>query len=314
MFCLHNLHMTYHEKGCYRTHKGQVAMNVLGIPLHTIKEDTPKSIHDNYYLCDNGYANAEGFLTPHRGVRYHLREWNRGYGGPQNCQELFNLRHSFTRNVIKRTFGLLEVPREESRNMVTIEDDNAWADYVKMDPTAKEMHYKSWHFFTAWTKIFGKDCVNGDCGADPYKDANDIRIEEPWDTLVCYVPADEWNPDIGFISVEEEPPSSFNVNVDPIVNSSSATKRIENTSRKHKVHEAIGDIPKLVEMHAVILQHTRDLETFDENKQLMVTHRPVKDPKKMGIFLDLSKDSRVKWVRLLLVAKRAKASDCIPFL
>ncbi|KAL0418987.1 UNVERIFIED_CONTAM: hypothetical protein Sradi_1312200 [Sesamum radiatum] len=246
---------------------------------------------DNYYLCDNEYANAEGFLNPHRGVRYHLREWDRGYGGPQNCQELFNLRHSFTRNVIKRMFGLLEVQRdegssrwrwrrenkerrfsqqtwtikkeecliaglkslvvtgwEESRNMVTIEDDNAWDDYVKIDPTAKEMHYKSWHFFTAWTKIFGKDCVNGDCGADPYKDANDIRIEEPWDTLDCYVPTDEWNPDIGFINVEEEPPSSFNVNVDPIVNSSSATKRMENTSRKHKAHEAIGDIPKLVEM------------------------------------------------------------------
>ncbi|KAL0307700.1 UNVERIFIED_CONTAM: hypothetical protein Sangu_3014300 [Sesamum angustifolium] len=27
----------------------------------------------NYYLCDNGYANADGFLTPYRGVRYHLR-------------------------------------------------------------------------------------------------------------------------------------------------------------------------------------------------------------------------------------------------
>ncbi|KAL0438830.1 UNVERIFIED_CONTAM: hypothetical protein Slati_2366000 [Sesamum latifolium] len=64
---------------------------------------------ENYYSCDNGYANADGFLTPYRGVRYHLREWDRGSGGPQNRQELFNLKHSSTRNVIERTFALLKV-------------------------------------------------------------------------------------------------------------------------------------------------------------------------------------------------------------
>ncbi|KAL0401180.1 UNVERIFIED_CONTAM: hypothetical protein Slati_4147900 [Sesamum latifolium] len=64
---------------------------------------------ENYYLCDNGYKNGEGFLTPYRGVRYHLREWDRGTGGPQNRHELFNLRHSSARNVIERTFGLLKV-------------------------------------------------------------------------------------------------------------------------------------------------------------------------------------------------------------
>ncbi|KAL0311986.1 UNVERIFIED_CONTAM: hypothetical protein Sradi_5597900 [Sesamum radiatum] len=61
-----------------------------------------------YYLCDNGYANGEGFLTPYRGVRYHLKEWDRGGGGPQNAQELFNLRHAAARNGIERAFGLLK--------------------------------------------------------------------------------------------------------------------------------------------------------------------------------------------------------------
>ncbi|KAL0405287.1 UNVERIFIED_CONTAM: hypothetical protein Slati_3842600 [Sesamum latifolium] len=84
-----------HEKGRYRIRKGQVAVNVLGVC--------------NYYLCDNGYANAEGFLTRYRGVHYHLREWDRGAGGPQNKEELFNLKHSSARNVIERTFGLLKV-------------------------------------------------------------------------------------------------------------------------------------------------------------------------------------------------------------
>ncbi|KAL0355842.1 UNVERIFIED_CONTAM: hypothetical protein Sradi_4031100 [Sesamum radiatum] len=62
-----------------------------------------------YYLCDNGYANREGFLTPYRGVRYYLKEWDRGGGGPQNAQELFNLRHAAARNIIERSSGLLKI-------------------------------------------------------------------------------------------------------------------------------------------------------------------------------------------------------------
>ncbi|KAL0454243.1 UNVERIFIED_CONTAM: hypothetical protein Slati_0763500 [Sesamum latifolium] len=122
-----------HEKGRYRTRKGQVAVNVLGVCNPNMQfiyvlsgwegsaadsRVLRDAIHQhgglrvpvgNYYLCDNGYANAEGFLTPYRGVRYHLREWDRGAGGPQNKQELFNLKHSSARNVIERTFGLLKV-------------------------------------------------------------------------------------------------------------------------------------------------------------------------------------------------------------
>ncbi|KAL2226715.1 UNVERIFIED_CONTAM: hypothetical protein Sindi_2030200 [Sesamum indicum] len=39
-------------------------------------------------------ANAEGFLTPYRGVRYHLCEWDAGVRGPQNYREFFNLKHA----------------------------------------------------------------------------------------------------------------------------------------------------------------------------------------------------------------------------
>ncbi|KAG8379120.1 hypothetical protein BUALT_Bualt07G0055100 [Buddleja alternifolia] len=30
----------------------------------------------DYYLCDCGYTNGEGFLAPYRGVRYHMQEWD----------------------------------------------------------------------------------------------------------------------------------------------------------------------------------------------------------------------------------------------
>ncbi|KAL0283248.1 UNVERIFIED_CONTAM: hypothetical protein Sangu_2902800 [Sesamum angustifolium] len=112
-----------HEIGRYRTRKGQIAVNVLSVcnpnmqfiyALSGWEESVADShvlcdaIHrdcglrvpsSNYYLCDNGYANVEGFLMPYRGVRYHLREWDHGTGGPRNKEELFNLKHSSACNV-----------------------------------------------------------------------------------------------------------------------------------------------------------------------------------------------------------------------
>ncbi|KAK4394346.1 hypothetical protein Sango_1905400 [Sesamum angolense] len=122
-----------HEKGWYRTRKGQVAVNVLGVcnpnmqfifilsgweGSATDSRVLRDAIHrpnglrastGNYYLCDNGYVNVDDFLTPYRGVRYHLREWDRSAGGSQNKEELFNLKHSSARNVIERTFELLKI-------------------------------------------------------------------------------------------------------------------------------------------------------------------------------------------------------------
>ncbi|KAL0409498.1 UNVERIFIED_CONTAM: hypothetical protein Sradi_1884200 [Sesamum radiatum] len=83
------------DKGRYRNRKGQISINVLGVC----------SIDGKFTYVLSGW---KGFLTPYHGVRYHLRDWDRGSGGPQNWEELFNLRHSSARNVIERTFGLLK--------------------------------------------------------------------------------------------------------------------------------------------------------------------------------------------------------------
>ncbi|XP_020262563.1 protein ALP1-like [Asparagus officinalis] len=59
-----------------------------------------------YYLCDAGYTTMPGFISPYRGVRYHLNEYR---GRPiNNRRELFNLRHSSLRSKIESTFGLLK--------------------------------------------------------------------------------------------------------------------------------------------------------------------------------------------------------------
>ncbi|KAI3472510.1 hypothetical protein Pfo_031042 [Paulownia fortunei] len=62
----------------------------------------------NYYLCDNGYTNVDGFLSPYRSVRYHLDDWGEGNSRLRNKEKFFNMMHSKARNVIKRAFGLLK--------------------------------------------------------------------------------------------------------------------------------------------------------------------------------------------------------------
>ena len=65
-------------------------------------------IPGKYYLADAGYGLRSYCLTPYRGVRYHLKEWQSGNQRPQNKEELFNLRHASLRNVIERIFGVIK--------------------------------------------------------------------------------------------------------------------------------------------------------------------------------------------------------------
>ncbi|KAL0386300.1 UNVERIFIED_CONTAM: hypothetical protein Sradi_3024300 [Sesamum radiatum] len=63
----------------------------------------------NYYFVEYSYSNGEEFLSPYRGVRYHLKEvWDSGQNAPQNHEEFFNMKHASARNVIERMFGLLK--------------------------------------------------------------------------------------------------------------------------------------------------------------------------------------------------------------
>ncbi|CAN1337456.1 hypothetical protein LINPERPRIM_LOCUS37609, partial [Linum perenne] len=88
----------------YRNRKGEVSINVLGVcnpngEFIYYLSSREGSAHDarvlrgSYYLCDAGYANCEGFLTPFRGQRYHLREWGPG-SRPNTSEEYYNMKHS----------------------------------------------------------------------------------------------------------------------------------------------------------------------------------------------------------------------------
>nr|XP_043624682.1 protein ALP1-like [Erigeron canadensis] len=119
------------ERPRYRTRKGDIVTNVLGVcsqDMHFIfvlsgwegsatdgrvlrdALDRPhglKVARSGYYLVDAGYTNGEGFLAPYTGQRYHLNDWRDGHQ-PTTPKEFYNMKHSSARNVIERCFGLLK--------------------------------------------------------------------------------------------------------------------------------------------------------------------------------------------------------------
>ncbi|KAL8524666.1 hypothetical protein ACS0TY_014318 [Phlomoides rotata] len=126
-----DVHVPSLDKGHYRNRKGQVSVNVMAVCDMNMsfvyvltgwegsaadsgvlrdalnREHRLRIQRGTYYLCDNGYPNCEGFLTPYKGVRYHLSEWS--HRRPQNAHEYYNMKHTRARNVIEHTFGLLKM-------------------------------------------------------------------------------------------------------------------------------------------------------------------------------------------------------------
>ncbi|XP_042029784.1 uncharacterized protein LOC121776667 [Salvia splendens] len=104
------------DKPHYRTHKGQIATNTLAVcdrnmqfvfvlPGWEGSAGDSQVLHDAvmqkgglrvpqrcYYLCDNGYANSNGFLMLYKGVRYHLKEWGPDALGHLRCASYYPIK------------------------------------------------------------------------------------------------------------------------------------------------------------------------------------------------------------------------------
>ncbi|KAK4435084.1 hypothetical protein Salat_0671700 [Sesamum alatum] len=121
---------------------------------------------------------------------------------------------------------------------------------------------------------------------------------------------------------------SVNMNVDPEMNSSSATKRSKSSSRKRRLDDPLAELPKLVSMVSTfcetantraeklcrvlgsefgdpdqcgtVLDATRQLHNFDENEQFVIAQRLVNRPKDLELFYSLTGESHDRWVRLML--------------
>lgn len=57
---------------------------------------------------DSGYPNRQGYLATYKGTKYCPLEFRQG-PMPRGKKELFNCYHSSLRNVIERSFGVLEM-------------------------------------------------------------------------------------------------------------------------------------------------------------------------------------------------------------
>lgn len=119
------------ENNIFRDRKKNISQNVLGavnfdMTFSYVLTGWEGSAHDGrvledaktkgfphvqgkFMLGDCGYALSSTVLTPHRGVRCHLKEFQAANaGGPRNAKELFNLKHSSLRNVVERSFGVIK--------------------------------------------------------------------------------------------------------------------------------------------------------------------------------------------------------------
>ncbi|XP_021812810.1 uncharacterized protein LOC110755830 [Prunus avium] len=165
------------EKPKYRTRKGEIATNVLGVCSQDLQfiyvlAGWEGSAHDSrvlkdalsrrnglkvpngyYYLVDAGYTNGTGFLAPFRGQRYHLNDWRDGHR-PETPNEFFNMKHSSARNVIERREMALDPIEHQVDNQLvdgtletndyigTVESSDEWS--VWRQNLANEM-WNTWN-------------------------------------------------------------------------------------------------------------------------------------------------------------------------
>ncbi|KAH1097353.1 hypothetical protein J1N35_014274 [Gossypium stocksii] len=63
-------------------------------------------LEGKYYLADAGDGIQNRYITPYRGVQYHLKVFSDQ--GPENAKKVFNLRHSSLQIAIEHIFGILK--------------------------------------------------------------------------------------------------------------------------------------------------------------------------------------------------------------
>ncbi|KAL0327810.1 UNVERIFIED_CONTAM: hypothetical protein Sangu_1859000 [Sesamum angustifolium] len=244
-----------------------------------------KSLVVGGWKCDNGFMN--GYLSQLEAHMQRAFPHSNIKAEPHITSKLYVWKKQYSTLVTMMSKSGLGW--DDSRCMVTVEDNNAWEEYVKTE---------------------------------------DVSVEQPLDTQDCYVPTAEWNPEIGFVGQEEETPISYNLNMDPIVNSSSATKRPNTSSKKRKVQEAWPEIPQLVNMvthfcdtantrlgwltrvlekefgdpdqRVTVLDAVNQLPGLQHKDCLLLPRRFVRDPKDMEFFFSLGVEDKMDPVRLIL--------------
>ncbi|XP_020992307.1 uncharacterized protein LOC107477415 [Arachis duranensis] len=174
--------LAHHTKNCsvqvrfYRSSKtiSRYFHKVLGSVLRVQSVLFAKADHVQEDCIDSKWKWFKGYLGVLDGTyidvtvpkgdksRYHVNEWTQGHRASQNRLELFNKKHSSTRNVIERCFGLLK-KRWMNMDVDLQEDATLLLEHIPIgdDTIVDEADIidvvKSSHEWTQWRENFATE-------------------------------------------------------------------------------------------------------------------------------------------------------------
>ncbi|KAL0401727.1 UNVERIFIED_CONTAM: hypothetical protein Slati_4202600 [Sesamum latifolium] len=216
---------------------------------------------------------------------------------------------------------------DEGKNMITVEENSIWDEYVKVDPTAKSMRFKSFPYFSVWHEIFEKGQATGDRAKDGKATADTVLEEEAMETQDYYVPIADWNPEEGFIINDGNQTPRAQMNINPTTNSSSAPKPNSDKAKKRKKQQAAPE-DRLVDMVSSFCQDANarlrtltkvlqiefgdlekcskvenamvEIDEIDENEQLVIVQLLHNKSNDMHLFFSMPLHKRARLMRLML--------------
>ncbi|KAL0347934.1 UNVERIFIED_CONTAM: hypothetical protein Sangu_1021200 [Sesamum angustifolium] len=125
---------------------------------------------------------------------------------------------------------------DDNRCMVTVDSQDVWDEYWKIDPTARTMCYKSWSFIPTWHEIFGQDRAK--VGRileilNEHVHPTKSNLGQT-DTQDCYVPTTEWNLEFGYVRNDRAASEEIQVTQEPNVQSTGSNGKTLIHPRKER--------------------------------------------------------------------------------
>ncbi|KAG8390521.1 hypothetical protein BUALT_Bualt01G0092000 [Buddleja alternifolia] len=176
-------------------------------------------------------------------------------------------------------------------NMITVESQEVWDNYVKTDSNARNMRFKTWPLYGDWVEIFGKDSSTGECAE-------------------------------GFVDVFDEVQSMFmsNANTSGSSKSDKRKRKVvdENDDRFidltssfcEKTDNRLGDISRRIGFEhdasmsrKAVFEALGAVSSLDIEEMIMVSQLIVNNTKNMDLFFSLPHNGRKTMVKMILEGK-----------
>ncbi|PIN24849.1 hypothetical protein CDL12_02430 [Handroanthus impetiginosus] len=191
----------------------------------------------------------------------------------------------------------------DSTTMIVVED-SVWDNYVKIDPNARTMRFKSFPFYPSWCDIFGKDKATGEHAQD---------CQDVVESLL----------NNGNVGVDDYVPSGFDTNFQlqgSAMKSASTSKKRKSTETSNddkffdmmhsfcnRTKSYLGEIAKRIgyeydtsEARKAVYDALGGLIKLTMSQKIWVVKQLVNNGKDMDLFFSLPNDARAEMVRMML--------------